>query len=38
MSFLHAMTFAVPACGVITAAWALACRFLWRQSKPVEEP
>jgi len=38
MGFLHDMAFAIPVCGSITLTWAVTCRYLWRQGKPVEEP
>ena len=36
--FLHSMVFAIPAAGIVTAAWAAACRLAWRRGKSLEEP
>ncbi len=38
MKFLHDMAFVVPASGGMTIVWAMLCRYVWRQGKPVEEP
>jgi hypothetical protein len=38
MRFMHDMAFVVPVSGLITLTWAILCRYLWRQGKPVEEP